>query len=359
MATLSLVLSLAAPLRIELLDSALPPNGIGLTPGAIAEGAACGDAFNATCQQTLTAVLDPQALCEFDGAYKFVFNVTCHPSIAGTALCPLASTTRPLEVDITLDSEDICAVAQQLLAVRGTLTSHGTFDAPTFAFGAEKTAFFQEQLVHFQCAVESLNGFPYESSRLLTVALEDKNGTRRTVYDVADGGATAGWNFAFDASAASGLLTHRHHFVYQPAIDVFGDVERNQPITSRVFVDVEIKFVNTLGPDNGTGQRKRVLQFELDDADVETLVAHVARRVRQAAAPRNQISTRVAGQVSVERNPALADTTRAATAGATTAAAATAKPLTTKQLDLDSAASATASASAAAAALLAASVLLL
>ena len=121
--------------------------------GAI-NNALCGDALNATCQQTYTFGIDPGVECQLDGVYAFTFSVACHPSIANTAQCPTAMTTLPLSINVTLDSEDICEVVQQLLQVEGTLTSHGTFDLPTFTFGAEKTSFFQEQSVHFQCTVD-------------------------------------------------------------------------------------------------------------------------------------------------------------------------------------------------------------
>ena len=312
-ATLALVLSLAAPLRTLSLQSVTPPNGIAIVQSGAINNALCGDALNATCQQTYTFGIDPGVECQLDGVYAFTFSVACHPSIANTAQCPTAMTTLPLSINVTLDSEDICEVVQQLLQVEGTLTSHGTFDLPTFTFGAEKTSFFQEQSVHFQCTVDSLNGFPYESSRLLTVALEDKNGTRKTIYNADDGGAVDGWSFAFDANATRGFTTHRHHFVYQPSIASFGDVLRNQPINSRVFVDVEVRFINAAGP----ARRRSVIQFELSDDELHSQLsndgARILRRLRQTMT-RNLVSAQVAGQVTVEEDP------NAVVAVATTAA---------------------------------------
>jgi hypothetical protein len=315
-ATLALVLSLAAPLRTLSLASVTPPSGITIVQSGALNNALCGDAFNATCQQTYTFGVDPGVQCQLDGVYAFTFTVGCHPSVANTPQCPTAMTTLPLSINVTLDSEDICEVVQQLLQVEGKLTSHGTFDLPTFAFGPEKTAFFQEQNVHFQCTVDSLNGFPYESSRLLTVALEDKNGQRQTVYNVDDGGAADGWSFAFDANATRGALTHRHHFVYQPSIAAFGDVLRNQPITSRVFVDVEVRFINAAGP----ARRRSVIQFELSDDELHNQLdndgARILRRLRQTMT-RNLVSAQVAGQVTVEEDPnaPVATTTIAAAGG--------------------------------------------
>lgn len=314
-ATLALVLSLAAPLRTVALQSVTPPNGITIQQSGSVNNALCGDAFNASCQQTYTFGIDPGVQCALDGLYAFTFTVACHPSIANTPQCPTAMTTLPLSINVTLDSEDICEVVQQLLQVEGTLTSHGTFDLPTFAFGPEKTAFFQEQSVHFQCTVDSLNGFPYESSRLLTVALEDKNGTRKTIYDVNADGAVDGWSFAFDANATRGFTTHRHHFVYQPSIASFGDVLRNQPINSRVFVDVEVRFINAAGP----ARRRSVIQFELSDDELHNQLdndgARILRRLRQTMT-RNLVSAQVAGQVTVQEDP-----NAIAVAVATTAAA--------------------------------------
>jgi hypothetical protein len=87
-ATLALVLSLAAPLRTLSLASVTPPSGITIVQSGALNNALCGDAFNATCQQTYTFGVDPGVQCQLDGVYAFTFTVGCHPSVANTPQCP-------------------------------------------------------------------------------------------------------------------------------------------------------------------------------------------------------------------------------------------------------------------------------
>jgi hypothetical protein len=139
------------------------------------------------------------------------------------------------------------------------MTSHGEFAAPTFAFGPLKTAFFQDQPIHFQVKAESLNQFPFASSDIILVEVEDKSGERKTLYDVAAGGAREGWTFSFAEHPDNQLRTkvvHRHQFSFVAAPSVFGDVERNVPIDSDVVVAVEVAFVNPVGPN---GKKKRAV----------------------------------------------------------------------------------------------------
>jgi hypothetical protein len=258
-ATLTLALSLASPLRTASLLSIGAPTGVGAEQKGAVDNALCADDATSACQQRYTFALDPRELCQLDGAYTFSFAVQCHPSIAGTPACPTSSTTAPLQVTATLDTEDFCAVVQGLLAVNGSMTSHGEFAAPTFAFGPLKTAFFQDQPIHFQVKAESLNQFPFASSDIILVEVEDKSGERKTLYDVAAGGAREGWTFSFAEHPDNQLRTkvvHRHQFSFVAAPSVFGDVERNVPIDSDVVVAVEVAFVNPVGPN---GKKKRAV----------------------------------------------------------------------------------------------------
>jgi hypothetical protein len=110
-ATITLVLSMAAPLRTNDIVSITAPNGILISQTA-RDDTFCPDNADTTCQQKLDFAIDPQELCELDGEYTVTVNVGCHPSVANTPACPAAMTQAPLSVTAILDSEDICAIAQ-------------------------------------------------------------------------------------------------------------------------------------------------------------------------------------------------------------------------------------------------------
>merc|ERR1711907_685221 len=61
-ATLSVVLSMAAPLRTLAVSSLTAPTGISIAPLGIADNALCADNRTLTCQQTYNFELDPQGL---------------------------------------------------------------------------------------------------------------------------------------------------------------------------------------------------------------------------------------------------------------------------------------------------------
>merc|ERR1712199_68643 len=221
-ATLSVVLSMAAPLRTLAVSSLTAPTGISIAPLGIADNALCAD--------------------------------------NRTPLCPATMTQAPLSITVTLDSEDFCTIVQGLLSVDGSITSHGEFDASTFAFGPLKTAFFQDQTLQFQVTANSLNGFPFAESSLLLVEAEDKAGVRQTLYDSEAGGAAPGWELTIlpdPSNSNAGLVTHRHQFQYIAAPGVFGDVERSQPINSTIVVAVRVTFDNPVGPNAGADRRRR------------------------------------------------------------------------------------------------------
>ena len=262
-ATLTVALSLAAPLRTTGLTTSTAPTGIAMDQVGAVDNSLCGDGKDAVCQQKYTFSIDPQVLCQLDGTYSFSFNVACHPSIANTPDCPTGMTQTLLSVSVTLDSEDICEVVQGLLALNGTITPHGEFSAtPTFQFGPLKTAFFQDQTLQFQVQAKSLNGFPFDSSKIILVQAQDKLGARKTLYDASATGAVEGWSFAFNSDPANNLktaTTHRHQFSYVAAPAVFGDVERNLPIDSDVVVAVQVSFVNPVGP--GAGRKRSAVVY--------------------------------------------------------------------------------------------------
>ena len=111
-ATLSVVLSMAAPLRTLAVSPLTAPTGISIAPLGIADNALCADNRTLTCQQTYNFELDPQELCQLDGDYALQFSVGCHPSIVGTPFCPATMTQAPLSITVTLDSEDFCTIVQ-------------------------------------------------------------------------------------------------------------------------------------------------------------------------------------------------------------------------------------------------------
>ena len=314
-ATLAVALSLAAPLRTTALISSDAPPGLTIVPVGDVDNTLCGNGKDAPCQQRYTFVIDPRALCQVDGTYTFSFAVDCHPLVKGTPDCPVAMTQAALNITVVLDGEDICAVVQGVLAVGGSITSHGEFTPASFLFGPVKNAFFQDQTLHFQVTVNSLNAFPFAASNILTVEAQDKAGVRTMLYNTATGGATEGWSFSFakdPANTTPDKVAHRHQFSYLAAPDVFGDVERNKPIDSDVVVSVAVEFVNPVGP----GGRKRAV--------VEHLFKRQATNTRTAeATTRIQVATPIAV--------------------ATTAAAATVRPgstapLLTETEDINSAA---------------------
>jgi hypothetical protein len=281
LATLSIALSLAAPLRTAaLLQNSWPP-GLIVTPVGAADNALCRDVADVACQQRYTFTIDPKDLCKVDGNYTFTFSVACHPSIAGTAACPTSMTTAPLSISVQLQGEDICAVVQGVLQVGGTITPHGEFTPATFAFGPLKTAFFQDQTLHFQVTANSINAFPFASSRIILVEAQDKAGVRQKLYDTAAGGPQEGWTFSFasdPANAGNTKTSHKHQFNFIAAPGKFGDVERNKPIDSDVVVAVEVTFVNPIGPG-----RKRVLTQVVKRQAQNTKTANAQARIQLAA----------------------------------------------------------------------------
>jgi hypothetical protein len=70
-ATLTVVVSLAAPLRTTSVTMITGPAGIGAAAAGGIDSTQCGDSVDALCQQKYTYTLDPQQLCQFDGAYVF------------------------------------------------------------------------------------------------------------------------------------------------------------------------------------------------------------------------------------------------------------------------------------------------
>ena len=284
-ATLTLVLSMAAPLRTLSIASIAAPGGIAMTPIS-SDDAFCPDDASATCQQKYNFLIDPQELCELDGAYTVSLNVGCHPSIVGTPECPATATQAPLSVTAELDSEDLCAVVQGLLTVDGAMTSHGEFDSDNFVFGDIKSAFFQDQTMHFQVVADSLNGFPFAETSIMLIEAEDKDGARQTIYDSDAGGATDGWSLQVRRgggrrnqlccmqqisrqqtqlsqdpmnSGAEKQVQHRHQFQFLAAPTVFGDVLRSEPVNSTIVVAVRVAFDNPVGPGAGGDERKRTV----------------------------------------------------------------------------------------------------
>jgi hypothetical protein len=267
-ATLAITLSLAAPLRTAAITMVSGPNGISITQSGSVDNSLCGDGVDAVCHQKYTHTLDPQALCEFDGNYTFVHTVACHPSVANTPACPLASTQAPLSIVVVLDSEDICKVIENLIGVSGSISSHADFNSSSFVFGALKTSFFQDQTLQFQVVADSTNDFPFASSSIALVQVEDNAGVRRTIFERDNGGATAGWSFNTAASPANAALTateHRHQFSFAPAPNVFGTVLRNVPADSDVVVAMDVAFVNPIG-----AKRKRTVMKRFTAADATT-----------------------------------------------------------------------------------------
>lgn len=303
-ATLAVTLSLAAPLRTAALTMASGPAGISISQpsGGSLDNSLCGDAVDAVCHQKYTHTLDPQALCEFDGTYTFVHTVVCHPSVANTPACPLASTQAPLSIVVVLDSEDICKVIENLIGVSGTISSHADFNSSSFVFGALKTSFFQDQTLHFQVVADSTNDFPFASSSIALVQVEDNAGVRRTVFERDNGGATAGWSFNTAASPANAALAateHRHQFSFAPAPDVFGTVLRNVPADSDVVVAMDVAFVNPIG-----AKRKRtVLKRFAAAADATT----------ERSAEANTMIRMIATDDDSNNNNVAAGTTRGVT----------------------------------------------
>jgi hypothetical protein len=88
-ATLTVVVSLAAPLRTTSVTMITGPAGILVEQqaGGI-DSTQCGDSVDAICRQKYTYTLDPQQLCQFDGAYVFKHAIACHPSVANTPDVP-------------------------------------------------------------------------------------------------------------------------------------------------------------------------------------------------------------------------------------------------------------------------------
>ena len=115
-ATLSVVLSLAAPLRTaSLANMTNDANGVVISgAGVPSDESACPNtnSTTASCRQAYTFQLAP-AQCSLNGTYEFTFAVECQPAVAGTAACPLPSGTTSLHIAVTLSSEDLCALAAQ------------------------------------------------------------------------------------------------------------------------------------------------------------------------------------------------------------------------------------------------------
>jgi len=268
-ATLTVALSLAAPLRTTSNAAAVPPAGIALIPLG-GNDTLCPDRENAVCQQRYSFLIDPQRRCDLDGTYDFDFVVACQPSVVGTPSCPVNDTLKPLRLRIVVDSEDICTVVQGLLAAEGLLTSHASFTAgnATFAFGEPKRAFFQSDPLHFQLTLKSLNLFEFEASSIILVEALDVNGDRRTIFD-ADAPASANdWAFVSGSdplNAAGNTTTHRHGFSFTARPSVFGNVTRGLPVDSRVIVSASVVFANPTA-NNGTTRRRAIVRRQVSMA---------------------------------------------------------------------------------------------
>jgi hypothetical protein len=180
---------------------------------------------------------------------------------SAAADCPVDSTTLPLTVTVTMDSEDLCAAQVRAVTLTPTLTSHVAFDSATKVFGAEKRAFFQQQPVFFKLLLAS-GGFLIDSARMLEVVVATTTASGDViVYDGTT--ATSGWSFDSTPVVASATIsaatTQIVEFHFTPNPLVFGTVSRAAPFTSNVVVAAEVVFVNT------AGARKRVV-LQLDQA---------------------------------------------------------------------------------------------
>ena len=279
-AELTVLISLAAPLKTDGVTMSAAPSDIALAPSTAAnaiDNTRCADSATTPCQQAYTFVLTPE-LCSLNGTFAFEFNVVCQPSVAGTPQCPTGGAVTLLSIGVTLTSEDLCALARQRLRVSGALASFESFDEAAFAPGAARTAFFQSQTQHYVLTVLSEDGFALASSALSSIVLQQLSGNATSVISLFDKAAapTSPAAFAFGASAqaASGLTTHQHHFYFTPAPEAFGVVARNKPVASNVVASVDLAFLN--------GKRKRLV-YALKAVAGDAVNAKFQERVDVAA----------------------------------------------------------------------------
>lgn len=251
-ATLTVALSLAAPLRTTSVSAAVPPAGIALAASGAVDDSLCANRSDAACQQRYTFTIDPQERCDLDGNYDFDFAVACQPDVQGRPMCPVGETMKPLRIRVTLDSDDICEVVQGLFVAEGSITPHGVFDAANFTFGPLRRAFLQSDPLHFMVEVRSLNSFALESSEVVLVETLNATGARVTVFDAERANATAAaWALTRSSAPSNDLrnaTSHRHHISFVADPSVFGDVARGVPVDSVVIVAVRVAFANPVGP---------------------------------------------------------------------------------------------------------------
>lgn len=257
-ATLTVLISLAAPLKTAGVVVHAAPSDIDATPVGIVDNTRCADNVTTPCQQAYTLTLEP-TLCSLNGTFELQFDVVCQQSVAGTEQCPTGGATTTLSISVTLTSEDLCQLARQRLRVSGSLASYATIDESTFALGAAKTAFFQAQTQHYLLSVVSDDGFALASSTIRSVLLQlNTSGTPLLALFNSSAEVTSAPAFAYSsfAKAASGQTAHQHYFRFTPAPEAFGAVARNTPVNTNVVANVDLTFVN--------GARKRAV-FALGD----------------------------------------------------------------------------------------------
>lgn len=279
LATLTVKLSTAFPLKTTGDNLGItPPEGVTTVRASedpLTDIVGCDSLESVSCQQDHTFTIDPQALCEFDGVYSFDFEVACRDGVTD---CPIGMTQMPIQVNVTLDSEDICAVVTDLLEVSADMTSHGVFTAGTNdqfgEFGPPKSAFFQSQTMYFQLIVDSLNEFNFESTTIdeVRVARSAVSDEPTIIYNK-DTPDAALWGFETESDQTSNLIKHTHMFSFTPTADSsFGAVGRNMPVDSPIEADISIIFENSIGP----MAKKRTLKFKrqepVDNTGSETAV---------------------------------------------------------------------------------------
>lgn len=272
-ATLTVALSLAAPLRTVGVGAAVPPAGIALAASGGVDDSLCANESVTACQQRYTFSIDPQERCDLDGNYDFDFAVACQARVRGGPDCPVSETMKPLRIRVTLDSDDICEVVQGLFAAEGSISPHGAFDAANFSFGPLRRAFLQSDAMHFLVEVRSLNAFALESSEVILIETLNATGARVTIFDAARANATAAaWALVRTSAPGNALrnaTSHRHRISFVADPRVFGDVARGVPVDSVVVVAVRVAFANPVGP---KATRRRSLAEPVNSRSVSTSI---------------------------------------------------------------------------------------
>lgn len=256
-ASLVLLISTRAPLLTDSVSFAGVPSGISIAQIGSADNDDCPNSNTTTCQQAYTFTLKPTQ-CTLNGTFLFSFNIVCQP-IVEMSQCPTGGATTSLSVSVTLSSTNLCTLSRQRLQVGGSLESFESFNNVTFSFGAAKTTFFQGQAENFRVVLNSTNGFPFASSAITSIVIDNVLGTPITLYNKA-ATTDALFLFAQHNSSASGATTHYHHFVFTPASTPFGgNVSRTQSILSNIVANIEMTFAN--------GARKRAV-YQLQSNEV-------------------------------------------------------------------------------------------